>query len=106
MNYLAHLYLSGNDQQRMIGNFIADHVKGKAIHDFPEGIRDGIFLHRQIDQFTDSHPVVTESKIRLRGTFHKYAPVIVDVFYDHFLARDWTQYHHQSLEVFAEECYA
>lgn len=105
MNYLAHLYLSGNDEQRMIGNFIADHVKGKAIHNFPEGVKEGIFLHRRIDEFTDSHPVVAESKLRLRSTFHKYAPVIVDVFYDHFLARDWLTYHHQALPQFAAETY-
>lgn len=106
MNYLAHLYLSGNQSQRMIGNFIADHVKGKMIDAFPEGIRDGIYLHRQIDQFTDSHPVVVESKVRLRADFRKYAPVIVDVFYDHFLARDWEHYHHQSLEDFSEGVYS
>jgi acyl carrier protein phosphodiesterase len=105
MNYLAHLYLSGNDPQKMIGNFIADHVKGKMIDNFSEEIREGIFLHRQIDQFTDSHPFVEASKARLRTEFRKYAPVIVDVFYDHFLARDWEQYHHQPLEKFSQSVY-
>ena len=89
----------------MIGNFIADHVKGKMIDLFPEKVRDGILLHRQIDHFTDTHPVVERSKLRLRPVFHKYAPVIVDVFYDHFLARDWETYHHQPLEIFSQEVY-
>lgn len=106
VNYLAHLYLSGNQTERMIGNFIADHVKGKMIDRFPEKVREGILLHRMIDQFTDSHPVVEESKIRLRPLFHKYSPVIVDVFYDHFLARDWDTYHHQPLDEFSNEVYS
>lgn len=89
----------------MIGNFIADHIKGKMIHEFPAAVQEGIFLHRQIDEFTDSHPVVAESKARLRTDFKKYAPVIVDVFYDHFLARDWQQFHHQSLMDFSNEVY-
>ena len=85
MNYLAHLYLSGNNADLLLGNFIADHLKGadrKRI--YPEAIKRGIALHRRIDTFTDAHPVVAESKVRVREQFGKYAPVIVDVFYDHF----------------------
>ncbi|MFN8153859.1 MAG: ACP phosphodiesterase [Bacteroidia bacterium] len=106
MNYLAHLYLSANRPEIAIGNFIADHVKGSMVEKYDGGVRDGIRLHRLIDTFTDTHPVVEESKARLRPEFRKYAPVIVDIYYDHFLARDWEQYHHQPLTEFAEETYA
>ena len=92
MNFLAHLYLSGDDDDILIGNFIADSVKGSSIDKYPGKIREGIVLHRKIDQFTDEHPVVLKGKVRLRPKFHKYAPVIMDVFYDHFLAIHWDDY--------------
>lgn len=106
MNYLAHLYLSGNNHEIMIGNFIADHVKGKQIEFFDEEVVKGIKLHRMIDEFTDSHKVVEQSKIRLRSEFGKYSPVIVDVFYDHYLAVKWEQYHHEDLSVYANNFYS
>lgn len=90
----------------MIGNFIADHVKGTGEGLYEGDILRGIRLHRMIDAFTDSHPVVEESKKRLRSVYRKYAPVIVDVFYDHFLAGDWHAYHHQELNVFSAGCYS
>ena len=105
MNYLAHLYLSGNNHEIMIGNFIADHVKGKQIELFDEEIVKGIKLHRLIDEFTDTHKVVEQSKIRLRSEFGKYSPVIVDVFYDHYLALKWEQYHHEDLSLYADNFY-
>jgi acyl carrier protein phosphodiesterase len=105
MNYLAHLYLSGNNHEIMIGNFIADHVKGKQIELFDEEIVKGIKLHRLIDEFTDTHKVVEQSKIRLRSEFGKYSPVIVDVFYDHYLAIKWEQYHHEDLSLYADNFY-
>ena len=106
MNYLAHLYLSANHPGLTIGNFIADHVKGSGESLYQGDILRGIRLHRMIDAFTDSHPVVEESKKRLRPVFRKYAPVIVDVFYDHFLAADWQAYHHLELNAFSARCYA
>jgi acyl carrier protein phosphodiesterase len=106
LNYLAHLYLSSDLPLITVGNFIADHVKGSMSEQYDGGIRDGIRLHRMIDAFTDSHPVVEESKARLRPEFRKYAPVIADVYYDHFLARDWHLYHHEPLEEFAAASYA
>jgi hypothetical protein len=105
MNYLAHLYLSGNNHELMIGNFIADHVKGKQIELFDEEVIKGIKLHRMIDEFTDTHKVVEQSKIRLRSEFGKYSPVIVDVFYDHYLAVKWEQYHHEELSIYAHNFY-
>ena len=105
MNFLAHLYLSGNQPELMVGNFIADHVKGSQINIFGAGVKNGIVLHRSIDAYTDGHPVVRESVIRLRPAFRKYAGVIVDMFYDHFLARNWSAYSEKSLETFSTECY-
>ena len=106
MNFLAHLYLSGDDENIMIGNFIADHVKGNNFLPYNERIIQGIKLHRLIDAFTDTHPVVEESKKRLRPNFHKYAPVIVDVFYDYFLARNWKEHHSLNLEQFVNNAYS
>jgi acyl carrier protein phosphodiesterase len=106
MNYLAHLYLSGNDADLLLGNFIADHLKGEDRKRlYPEAIKRGIALHRRIDAFTDGHPVVTESKMRVRSSFGKYAPVIVDVFYDHFLAANWERYHAMPLPIYAQQTY-
>jgi len=105
MNYLAHLYLSGNNHEIMIGNFIADHVKGKQIELYDEEVVKGIRLHRLIDEFTDSHEIVSLSKNRIREEFKKYTPVIIDVFYDHFLAINWHKYHHENLDVFANRFY-
>lgn len=105
MNYLAHLYLSGNDQPLRLGNFIADHLKGLSPKSYETGVQRGIRLHHAIDAYTDSHPVVAESKARLQPIFRKYAPVIVDVFYDHFLARNWHQYHTAPLSAYAQAIY-
>lgn len=106
MNFLAHLYLSGDDPKIMVGNFIGDFVKGRSsMEQFEPQIIKGIELHRAIDEFTDSHPVVTASKNRLRPKYRHYSGVIVDVFYDHFLASNWGTYHTQSLPAFAEDAY-
>ena len=80
MNYLAHLFLAGNHPEMILGNFIADHVKGSDILKYSETVRKGISMHRAIDTFTDQHPVVKQSIQRLRSDFRKYAGVIVDSF--------------------------
>lgn len=92
MNFLAHIYLSGSFDNVMIGNFIADAVKGNQLQKYHPDIRKGIMLHRKIDHFTDTHPVVAKSKLRLRAEYGKYAAVIVDIYYDHFLARQWASF--------------
>jgi len=76
------------------------------VNNFSDAVKKGIHLHRAIDKFTDAHPIVEQSKSRLRNEFRKYAPVIVDVFYDHFLARDWEQYHHEPLAIYAQKVYS
>jgi acyl carrier protein phosphodiesterase len=106
MNFLAHLYLSAGNPTLMVGNFIADFVKGKnALEKFDAEIARGIMLHRAIDEFTDTHAIVTQSKKRLRPKYRHYAGVIVDVFYDHFLAKNWGQYHTAPLADFATNAY-
>jgi acyl carrier protein phosphodiesterase len=107
MNFLAHIILSGDQPRVMVGNFIGDFVKGRNLAErFEPAIVTGIELHRGIDEFTDDHPVVMESKTRLRAKYRHYAPVIVDVFYDHYLAKEWSSYHPTPLETFAQQSYA
>ena len=106
MNFLAHVYLSGNNPKLLVGNFIGDFVKGKnALENFEEEIVRGIELHRSIDAFTDKHPTVSKSKDRLREKYRHYSGVIVDVFYDHFLGKNWKDYHPQPLDTFASNVY-
>ena len=106
MNFLAHLYLSGDDPKVMVGNFIGDFVKGKdALSRYEERIAFGIELHRSIDAFTDSHPVVRESKKRLSAKYRHYSAVIVDMYYDHFLSRNWKEFHSVPLEIYSRNSY-
>jgi acyl carrier protein phosphodiesterase len=89
MNFLAHIYLSGDNDKVKIGNFIGDWVKGNDFKKYPADIQKGILIHRSIDSYTDNHPIVRMSKNRLNDKYHKYSGVIIDIFYDHFLAVDW-----------------
>jgi acyl carrier protein phosphodiesterase len=106
MNFLAHIYLSGDESKVMIGNFIGDFVKGRNLASRHEPlIVSGIELHRAIDHFTDTHAIVQQSKKRLAGKYRHYAGVIVDVFYDHFLSNKWSDYHPVPIDTFADNTY-
>ncbi len=105
MNFLAHLYLSDSFDEEMVGNLMADFIVGRVDDHFPPTIRKGIVLHREIDAYTDSHPLVREAKHRLFPTYRHYAAVIMDVFYDHFLAIHWQKFHLDSLNQFAAQVY-
>ncbi len=105
MNFLAHLYLSGNDEDIMIGNFIADGIKGNRYENYPKQIKKGILLHRFIDDYTDTHPVCLETKILLRPKYHKLAPILVDMIYDHFLAKHWQNFRPIPLRDFVDKTY-
>lgn len=105
MNFLAHIYLSGNDDEITIGNFIADGIRGKRYRNYPIGIQKGILLHRQIDTFTDAHPTVRQSTKRLHANYSHYSGVIVDILYDHFLAKNWLDYSEISLNIYTENFY-
>ena len=89
MNVLAHIYLSGDSEKIIIGNYIGDYVKGRDYLKYPDLVRKGIILHRNIDAFTDRHPVVHRSKIYFSRKYHKYSGVITDIIYDHFLCKEW-----------------
>jgi len=106
MNFLAHLYLSKDNQNIMIGNFIADAIKGNKYKHFTNEIQKGIILHRHIDTFTDQHPIVRKSKRRLNKRYGHYAGVIIDLFYDHFLAKNWSNYCKIPLDIYSQNFYA
>lgn len=106
MNFLAHIYLSGNDPQLIIGNFIGDFVKGGSlIGRYKPQVIKGVELHRAIDAYTDSHEIVQKSKNRLRPKYRHYSGVIIDMFYDHYLAKNWNHFHKTSLSKFAQQFY-
>ncbi len=105
MNFLAHIYLSGDEEGVIIGNFIADGIKGRKYKVFPESIQKGILLHRAIDSYTDKHPIVKQSTARLHKNYGHYSGVIVDILYDHFLAKNWNKYHNIALDIYVENFY-
>lgn len=105
MNFLAHIYLSGDNDLIKIGNFMADGIRGKHFESYPIDVQKGIILHRAIDTFTDAHPIFRQSTKKLHEKYHHYAGVIVDVFYDHFLAKNWTTYSNEKLDLFVERFY-
>ncbi len=102
---MAHLYLSGDDEDLILGNFIADMVKGRQIERFSPAIVKGIKMHRRIDHYTDDHPVVAQSKNRLRSKYRHYSAVVVDLYYDHFLAKHWDDYSKTSIDSFLNNAY-
>ncbi|MFP4288302.1 MAG: ACP phosphodiesterase [Bacteroidales bacterium] len=105
MNFLAHIYLSWKDENLMLGNFIADMVKGRQIEQFSREVVRGIRLHRKIDEYTDSHPVVSRSKDRIRAKYRHYSGVVVDMYYDHYLAKNWSDYSDEPLDLFVQSAY-
>jgi acyl carrier protein phosphodiesterase len=92
MNHLAHFFLSNNNDDLAIGNFVADFITNKELPQYSEGVRQGIMLHREIDAFTDTHPKVKQSTKRLHEFHHKYSPVIVDIYYDFLLGKNWNTF--------------
>jgi acyl carrier protein phosphodiesterase len=105
MNFLAHIYLSGNNDMLKIGNFMADSIRGHHYLDYPDDIRKGILLHRYIDTFTDAHSVYRKSKHRLHEKYGHYSGVIMDIVYDHYLAKNWSKYSDEKLEDYAASFY-
>jgi len=106
MNYLSHIYLSGDSEEVKLGNFIGDFVKGKQFLKYPPNVAKGILLHRQIDSFTDSHRIVNECIVKLRPGFGKYSGIIIDIFFDHFLAVNWQHYSIEKLPSFTKRFHA
>lgn len=105
MNFLAHFLLAQQNPAWMAGNFLADFVKGGDLSAFPADVQSGIRLHRAIDTFTDQHPLVRQGARRLHLQHRKYAPVLVDVFYDYVLALHWERYAALDLRHFTNQTY-
>lgn len=105
MNFLAHIYLSGESDEVKIGNFIGDFVKASDMEQYNETINQGIRMHWAIDDFTDQHSIVQNSKDRLRPKYGHYSGVIVDIYYDHFLAKNWKDYHDKELRQYVDNQY-
>lgn len=105
MNYLAHIYLSEPTLESRLGNFLGDFVKREERLRLEPALQDGIARHMRIDDFTDHHPVVKASRRRINTRYRYLAGVMIDVFYDHFLAKHWAEYSDQPLDDFADEVY-
>lgn len=105
MNFLAHIYLSGDNDLLKIGNFMADSIRGNSYLEYPDEVRKGILLHRYIDTFTDAHPTYRKSKHRLHKKYGHYSGVIMDIVYDHYLAKNWSRYSNEDLETYADTFY-
>lgn len=105
MNFLAHLFLSCEREFLIVGNFMADFIRNRDLVSLPGSIIEGVHLHRKIDSYTDNHPVVRQAMRRLYPNHHKYASVVIDVFYDYFLAKNWERYSDRSLLAFTDETY-
>ena len=105
MNFLAHIYLSGDNKLVTIGNFVADGVRGNKYKLYPAEIQAGIRLHREIDTFTDAHPIFRQSTRKLHKGYGHYSGVIVDIFYDHFLAKNWKLYSDIPLSDYIDDFY-
>ena len=106
MNFLAHLYLSGENEKLLVGNFIGDYVKGRKYNDYHDEIKKGILLHRQIDTFTDSHLKFREAKRFFVAEFGLYSGIIIDLVYDHLLAKNWNKYSSQTLREYTKWVHA
>jgi acyl carrier protein phosphodiesterase len=106
MNYLAHAYLSFGHPDITVGNMISDYVKGRKVLDYPETVRQGIMLHRMIDQYTDQHPATRAAREVFRHHYRLYSAAFVDVVYDHFLALDESRFTDASLMDFSLQTYA
>lgn len=105
MNYLAHLHLGGQRPGQLLGSLYGDFVKGRLQGQFAPEVEAAIQLHRRIDTYTDSHPLVSAALSRFSLTRRRYAGIVIDVFFDHCLARDWAQYADRPLQQFTADVY-
>jgi acyl carrier protein phosphodiesterase len=105
LNYLAHLYLADDDPESVIGSLMGDFVKGRIGDELAPAVRWAVLVHRRVDSFTDAHPVVKRGKCRMRPEYRRYAGILLDLFYDHFLAVKWSRYSPLPLEDFARRVY-
>ncbi len=109
MNYLAHLFLAGNNDGVILGNLLEDFVTGQIENEtngkLPRDVKIGLLMHRQIDTMTDSHPVVKECKELFYPKYGKYSPIIIDVLFDHYLVKNWEIFTEEAFDVFRPRVY-
>jgi len=109
VNYLAHFYLSFDQEPLIVGNLLGDFVRGRLDHPrnahYNSAIKQGVLLHRQIDLFTDTHPVGKHCRQELPEAFGKYKGVVMDMYFDYFLAKNFAEFHPESLAVFTKKVY-
>ena len=105
MNFLAHALLGGDSQALIVGGVIGDWIKGPLPGTLPSDLARGAALHRAIDSYSDTHPAFQASRARISGQRRRYAGVLVDIFYDHILARDWADIHHLPLDQYCRTVY-
>jgi acyl carrier protein phosphodiesterase len=105
LNFLAHIYLSGDSPEVRMGNIIGDYIKGNHYSTYPELIRQGILMHRDIDHFTDSNQIVKQTNHLFKERYHKYSGIVTDILYDHFLANLWTNYSADNFNLFIKGIY-
>ena len=105
MNYLAHLYLSQDNGLSKAGNLMADFLKQADLSIQPDAILKGIENHRATDKFTDSHPAVTKLRTEFDPVFRRFVPIMLDVTFDHMLAKSWNDYHDVGLTEFTQHAH-
>ncbi len=105
MNFLGHLYFSRNDTELMAANLLGDFIKGKDLSSYSKTTQRGIFLHRSIDSYIDHHPAVLDLLHTLYKPLPKVAGVAVDLYFDHLLAKNWSDFHEMPFETFIQNFY-
>lgn len=106
MNHLAHALASGRDESLILGGFLGDFVHGGVDPGLPDGIRRGLRLHRAIDVYTDHHPIIVRTRSWFRAPYRRYAGIIIDIWFDHLLARDFERWSRVPLEVYSHRVLA
>ena len=105
MNFLAHFYFCHETPEHIAGSLLGDFVKGNDWQNYSQNVQTAILLHRRIDSLTDKHPIVLASRQRFTPATRRYAGIILDMYFDHFLACDWEHYHSDSLKIFSSRMY-
>jgi len=105
MNFLAHIYLSGSNQDIALGNLVGDMVKGDAFKKYPKDLKTGLILHRAIDEYTDAHASFKKSRELIRPYFNRYSGIVTDIYYDHFLAKYWDEFSDTDLQKTVQSIY-
>jgi acyl carrier protein phosphodiesterase len=103
MNFLIHTYLSGSSEDAIFGSLLGDKIKGNTYHKYNDATVTGILLSKKINEFMENHPSFERGRARLNPKFRKQEKHILNIFYDHFLARSWADYSTISLQEYSEE---